>query len=104
MRSGVTVPRCRPCSKRNVELQIAPCRRVDGVSCPDNGVVPPTVVELVQSLGSQLGPYVVVEVGYNEPQDEFGQDVENALAAFQPPASSTSGGSICARPLAPIPS
>ena len=66
----------------NVELQIAPCRRVDGVSCPDNGVVPPTVVELVQSLGSQLGPYVVVEVGYNEPQDEFGQDVENALAAF----------------------
>lgn len=66
-----------------VQLQIAPCRRVDGESCPYGGVKPPTVVELVKSLGSQLGPYVVIEVGYNDWPDEYGQNIENALSALQ---------------------
>jgi hypothetical protein len=36
----------------------------------------------VHELGSQLGPTVVVEVGYNDPPDTFRQNVEASIAAL----------------------
>jgi hypothetical protein len=68
----------------DLDLQTAPCRRVDDAGCPDpGGVVPPSVVELTQQLGSKLGPYVVVAVGYNDFEDRYAQNIENALDAFK---------------------
>jgi hypothetical protein len=67
----------------SLELQVAPCRRVAGDSCPYNGVRPSNVIDLVHSLGSQLGPNVVVAVGYNDHEDSYAQDIEDAMTALE---------------------
>ncbi len=67
----------------SLRLEVAPCRRVNGDSCPYNGVRPPNVIDLVHSLGSALGPNVVVAVGYNDHEDSYAQDVEDAIGALE---------------------
>lgn len=66
----------------DLDLEVTPCRRVEGVGCPYQGVRPPSVVQLVQSLGSKLGPNVVVSVGYNDFEDQYAANVEDALQAL----------------------
>lgn len=66
----------------DLDLETAPCRRVAGISCPIDGVRPPSAVQLIQSMGSKLGPNVVVAVGYNDPEDEYAGNVADALAAL----------------------
>jgi Putative Ig domain len=68
----------------DLDLETAPCRRVDDAGCPGpGGIVPPSVVQLAKQMGSKLGSYVVVAVGYNDFEDHYAQNIENALAAFQ---------------------
>jgi hypothetical protein len=67
----------------DMDLEVAPCRRVEGEGCPVNGVRPPSVVQLANSMGSQLGPNVVVSVGYNDFEDQYAQNIEDALSAFK---------------------
>jgi hypothetical protein len=68
----------------SLDLEVAACRRVDGLSCPGpDGTPPPNVVTLVNSMGSKLGPNVVVSVGYNDFEDQYAQNIENALAALK---------------------
>jgi Putative Ig domain len=66
----------------DLDLEVAPCRRVDGQSCSVQGVQPMNVVDLADSMGSKLGPNVVVAVGYNDFEDQYAQNIEHALAAF----------------------
>jgi hypothetical protein len=67
----------------DLDLELAPCRRVDQDSCPYNGVRPPNVVELANSMGTKLGPNVVVSVGYNDFADQYADNIQAALAAFK---------------------
>jgi hypothetical protein len=67
----------------DLRLELSPCRRVDGVSCPYDGVIPPNVADLAQSLGPLLGPTVIVAVGYNDHESEYERNIETALAAFR---------------------
>jgi hypothetical protein len=67
----------------NLDLEVAPCRRVEGEGCPVNGVRPPSVVQLANSMGGQLGANVVVSVGYNDFEDQYAQNIEDALDAFK---------------------
>lgn len=67
----------------DLDAEVAVCRRVDGESCPDGNVRPPNVVQLVTAMGSKLGPNVVVCVGYNDFEDQYAQNIENALAALR---------------------
>jgi hypothetical protein len=67
----------------NLDLQVSPCRRVEGAGCPYLGARPPSVVELAQSMGSKLGPNVVVSVGYNDFEDQYAANIEDALAALK---------------------
>jgi hypothetical protein len=68
----------------DLDLEVEPCRRVDGEGCPGtNGVRPPSVVQLVKSLGSKLGDNVVVSVGYNDFEDQYATNIETALDAFK---------------------
>lgn len=67
----------------DLDLQVAACRRIDTESCPIDGVSPPNVVQLVNTMGTNLGPDVVVAVGYNDAVDEYAQSIENALAALK---------------------
>jgi sirohydrochlorin ferrochelatase len=66
-----------------LDLEVAPCRRVEGDGCPYQGVRPPSVVQLAQSMGSKLGPNVVVSVGYNDFEDQYAGNIEDALAALK---------------------
>jgi hypothetical protein len=67
----------------DLDLEVEPCRRVDQESCPNGNVRPPNVVQLAKSMGSRLGPNVVVSVGYNDFEDQYAQNIENALDAFK---------------------
>jgi hypothetical protein len=67
----------------SLDLELAPCRRVEGEGCPYNGVRPPGAVELIQSLGAKLGPNVVIAVGYNDFEDQYAGNIADALAALK---------------------
>jgi hypothetical protein len=67
----------------DLQLQVTPCRRVAQLSCPYNGVRPPNVLDLVGTLGSQLGPTVIVAVGYNDYEDQYAANIDAALAALK---------------------
>jgi hypothetical protein len=67
----------------DLDLELAPCRRVDGIGCPVDGVRPPSVVDVAHTLGSKLGPNVVVAVGYNDFEDQYARNIETALDAFR---------------------
>ncbi len=67
----------------DLDVEVAPCRRVEGEGCPYEGSRPPSAVQLIQSMGSKLGPNVVVSVGYNDFEDQYAGNVEDALDALQ---------------------
>lgn len=67
----------------DMDLEVAPCRRVEGEGCPVDGYRPPSVVQLVKSMGSKLGPNVVISVGYNDFEDQYAQNIEDALDALK---------------------
>jgi hypothetical protein len=66
----------------DLQLQVAPCRRVGQSSCPYGGVRPPTVVDLVPTLGQSLGPTVIVAVGYNDFESAYAGNIDDAVAAL----------------------
>jgi sirohydrochlorin ferrochelatase len=65
-----------------LDLEVAPCRRVEGIGCPVDGERPPSVVDLVRSMGSKLGSNVVVAVGYNDFEDQYAGNIEDAIDAL----------------------
>lgn len=65
-----------------MRLDIGVCRRLTGVSCPYEGGRVPTLLDVVNTLGPQLGKVVLVEVGYNDDYDTFAQDVEVSINAL----------------------
>jgi hypothetical protein len=65
----------------DVNWQIAVCRRVGGQSCYDQGVSPPTMLDLIASLGT-VPPTIVVEMGYNDLPDSFAANVDAAMRAL----------------------
>jgi hypothetical protein len=65
-----------------IDLQIAICRRLTGNSCPFDGDRPSNLVDLVDSLGDEIGSTVVVEVGYNDPAQGFAAAVDDSVQAL----------------------
>jgi hypothetical protein len=66
----------------DLDFEVAPCRRLEGEGCPYQGTRPPSAVELIQSMGSKLGPNVVVAVGYNDFEDKYAGNIEDAVDAL----------------------
>jgi hypothetical protein len=66
----------------DLDLEVAPCRRVEGEGCPYQGTRPPSAVQLIRSLGSKIGDNVVVAVGYNDFEDQYAGNVEDAIQAL----------------------
>jgi hypothetical protein len=64
-----------------VDWQVAVCRTITGVSCPFEGNRPPTLVDLVSSLG-HVPPIVVVELGYNDPEETFASSIDAAMSSL----------------------
>ena len=56
------------------------CRRLEDPSCPPG---PPTVIDLIKQLGPQIGPTVVIAVGYNDFADHYAAEIDDVLAALE---------------------
>jgi hypothetical protein len=66
----------------DLRLDVGICRRLTGVSCSSDDTRVPTLVDVVDSLGPDLGEVVLVEVGYNDDHDTFAASVEQSIAAL----------------------
>jgi len=65
----------------NWELKV--CRRLVQVSCPYQGVRPPTVLDVIQSSSNgALGSIAVIDVGYNDYVDQYQSDMEAVIKAL----------------------
>jgi len=67
----------------DLRLELAACRRLGDTSCPYDGVRPPNVIDRATELGQDLGPVVVVNVGYNDYEANYAGNIEDALAVFR---------------------
>jgi len=63
----------------DLRLEVAACRRLGDLSCPYDGVRPPNVIERASALGRDLGPVVVVAVGYNDYENTYEENIEETL-------------------------
>jgi hypothetical protein len=66
-----------------IRMEIGVCRRLTGISCPFEGGTVPTLLDVVHTLGPQLGKVVLVEVGYNDDHDTFADSVEESILALK---------------------
>lgn len=87
--SAATAMAYDPAAKRilgrgiDLRLEVAACRRLALQSCPYDGVRPPNVVDRATTLGRELGPVVIVIVGYNDYEETYAENIEEALGAFR---------------------
>jgi hypothetical protein len=59
------------------------CRKLTEPGCPAYGVdAPESTLAAVERLGVELGPIVVVNVGYNDNADGYGDRLDRVLAAL----------------------
>lgn len=64
----------------DVNWQLKVCRRLVQLSCPYEGVRPPTVNDVIQAApNGSLGPIAVVDVGYNDYVDQYQADMETVI-------------------------
>ncbi len=64
----------------DLDFEATACRRLEDPSCPPG---PPTVIEMVKQLGTQVGPTVVIAVGYNDFADHYAAEIDDVLAALE---------------------
>ena len=64
----------------DLDVEADACRRLEDPSCPPG---PPTVIDLVKQLGPQIGPTVVIAVGYNDFADHYAAEIDDVLAALE---------------------
>ena len=67
----------------DLKLEVAACRRLGDLSCPYDGVRPPNVIERASELGRDLGPVVVVAVGYNDYENNYADNIEETLRILE---------------------
>jgi hypothetical protein len=63
-----------------LDLEVATCRRLEDPSCPPD---PPTAVQVIADLGSQIGSTVVIAVGYNDYETRYAAEIEDTLDALR---------------------
>jgi hypothetical protein len=64
----------------DLNWQLRVCRRLVELSCPYQGVRPPTVLDVVRAAPSgSLGSIVVIDVGYNDYVDQYQNDMETVM-------------------------
>ncbi len=64
----------------DLDFRADACRRLEDPSCPPG---PPTVIDLIKQSGAQLGPTVVIAVGYNDFADHYATEIDDVLAALE---------------------
>ena len=67
----------------DLKVELAACRRLGDLSCPYDGARPPNVIDRANELGTNLGPVVVVVVGYNDYEANYAENIDDAMAVFR---------------------
>jgi hypothetical protein len=64
-------------------LETKTCRKLVKPGCPAYGdPSPPSALETIGSLGPELGPTVVIDVGYNDQPDEYSSNLDEVMRAL----------------------
>jgi hypothetical protein len=59
------------------------CRKLVVAGCPyAPGVNPPSVLDVIQELGTALGPIAVIDVGYNDVADAYSTGLDEVMQAL----------------------
>ena len=67
----------------DLRLELAPCRRLVSPGCWYQGERPPSALDLVQSSShAELGDIVIVDIGYNDPPNNYDTDMGNLVEAL----------------------
>jgi hypothetical protein len=64
-------------------LETKTCRKLVDPGCPAYGdPSPPSALETIRSLGPELGPTVVIDVGYNDQAESYGSNLDQVMRAL----------------------
>jgi hypothetical protein len=66
----------------DLQLETRTCRRLVVIGCPAYGQIPPSALATVQALGTELGPVVVVDVGYNDRPAGYADGLDAVMRAL----------------------
>jgi hypothetical protein len=58
------------------------CRKLVEIGCVQPTGAPPSALDTIESLGPELGPIVVVDVGYNDLSDGYGDGLDAVMGAL----------------------
>jgi hypothetical protein len=66
----------------DVRLEVATCRKLVSTGCLAYDYYPPSALDTIEELGSDLAPIVVVETGYNDNPTEYTQGIDEVMQAL----------------------
>jgi hypothetical protein len=66
----------------DLRLETKTCRKLVAIGCYAYGETPPSALETIQTLGAELGPLVVIDVGYNDRPDEYAVGLDMVMRAL----------------------
>jgi hypothetical protein len=65
----------------DLKLEVRACRKLATNSCYQDGVRPPSALETIKDAGTELGPLVVLQVGYNDQPESYGDGLDSVMRA-----------------------
>lgn len=67
----------------DLDLQAKACRKLVDPGCPQQGDPHPmSALETIRELGDQIGPTVVIDVGYNDLWSSYGDQLDEVMQAL----------------------
>lgn len=67
----------------DLDLETKTCRKLVDPGCPAYGDPHPvSALETIEALGQELGPTVVIDVGYNDYSDLYGSELDRVMKAL----------------------
>ena len=66
----------------DLRIEALACRKLIAPGCYAYGGNPPSALETIRTLGTELGPLVVIDVGYNDGPDEYAEGLNMVMQAL----------------------
>lgn len=66
----------------DLRLETKTCRRLVVRGCPAYGEIPPSALATIEALSPDLGPVVVIDVGYNDRPDGYADELDTVMRAL----------------------
>jgi hypothetical protein len=66
----------------DLRIDVRTCRRLVSDGCVYDGVRPPSALDAIRGLGTSVGQVAVIDVGYNDAPNGFGQGIDRVMRAL----------------------